>query len=304
MDNEMTTHVTEESADQRDAFLDGWDDEPSVESEADQPAAESGEQVQPEASETTDDEDSTGAEAEADAKQTETPVGDAEGEKAEAQQQEQTPAATWTVKHMGEEKTYTAADVTPELLQKGLDYDRIRTKYDEAKPVMEMFTEFAKRANMSVADYAKFIRTEAKKASGMNDAEAKRTVELEDREAAVAAKEAADAETSTAKAANEAKIKSDLEEFGRAFPEVYNKAKTDPKTIPQSVWADVQKGMSLTAAYSRYAVAQAEATAKAATEKASVAAQTRKNAERSTGSMRSAGNDSKVKDPFLEGWDS
>jgi hypothetical protein len=167
---------------------------------------------------------------------------------------------------------------------------------------MEMCSEFAKKAGMSVTDYAKMLRVEAKKAGGVSDAEAKRAVELEDREAAVAAVEAQRQEAANAKTAQDTRIKADLAEFERAFPEVYKQAKTDPKVIPQSVWKDVGSGLSLTAAYSRYAVAKANATAKAEKEKAETAAQGQRNAARSTGSMKSAGNDSKNTDAFLEGF--
>lgn len=83
-----------------------------------------------------------------------------------------------------------------------------------------------------------------------------------------------------------------LAEFAKAFPEAYNRAKADPDAIPEAVWADVRAGMSLTAAYARYTVGQ---TARAR--------QSQVNAQRATGSMRSAGSDSKNKDPFLEGWE-
>lgn len=83
-----------------------------------------------------------------------------------------------------------------------------------------------------------------------------------------------------------------IAEFAKAFPEAYGRAKADPGTIPEAVWADVRAGMSLTAAYARYAVAQ---TARVR--------QSQMNAQRSTGSMRSAGSDSKGKDAFLAGFD-
>ena len=43
------------------------------------------------------------------------------------------------------ERTVGEAEMVT-LAQKGLDYDRIRGKYDEAKPVIEMFGEFARAA--------------------------------------------------------------------------------------------------------------------------------------------------------------
>ena len=287
---ENTTIEIEQTADQQDAFLEGFVDEtPETVEPADQ--QESGSEA-PE----------SGEEAETSAEDTDVSEQTAE---ASAETAEQTQETTWPIKVLGEDRVITAKDITPELLQKGYDYDRIREKYDEAKPVMEMFSDFAKKAGMSVADYAKFIRAEAKKAAGMNEAEAKRAVELEDREAAVAAKEAEATAAANATTAREARIKADLTEFAKAFPDVYKQAKDDPKVIPQSVWDAVNKGeMSLTAAYSRYAVAEAQ---KAVTEAAARAAANERNssnAARATGSMRSAGSDTANRDAFLSGFNS
>ena len=160
---------------------------------------------------------------------------------------------------------------------------------------------------MSIPDYVSFIRTQAKQASGMSEAEARRTVELEDREAAVSAKEAEEAQrqnganqAAQARAAADARRNADIAEFQRLFPD----AAKDPKAIPQEVWANVRSGMSLVSAYSKYAVDQANAARQAAEQKAAASAQNRRNADRATGSMQSAGENTGSKDPFLEGWDS
>lgn len=305
MDENTNLSAEQESADQQDAFLEGWGDETP---EADEPADQQDQQAEGKADR------AEGADSDETASGTETADGSVEdgksgttdgaGESGAGQQAEQKAPQTWNVKHMGQEKTLGVADVTPELLQKGLDYDRIRGKYDEAKPVMEMFNEFAAKAGMSVPDYAKFIRAEAKRAGGMSEAEAKRAVELEDREAAVSAREAEQKAKADAKTEGDARVRDDLAQFAKAFPEVYEQAKRDPKMIPESVWKEVNGGMSLTAAYSRYAVAQANETVRAANERAEAAKQNQKNAARSTGSMRSAGNDAKNSDPFLEGFGS
>lgn len=302
---EENTNLTAElNADQQEAFLDGWGDEPTeVEEAADQQTEQAEEQAGqadlgegPEATENAEGEGKDG-EAESATKD----AGEPGAAEAAGQQQ---AAATWTVKHMDQTRTMGVNDITPELLQKGMDYDRIRAKYDEAKPVMEMFTQFAQKAGMSVADYAKFIRTEAKKAGGMNEADAKRTVELEDREAAVTAAEAQQQAAADKKEEGKARIQADLAEFSKAFPTVYEKAKSDPKAIPAQVWKDVNAGLSLTAAYARYAVAQAQQAQQAADNRAATAAQNQTNARRTTGSMKSAGNDAKNTDDFLEGFGS
>ena len=241
--------------------------------------------------------------------QPETTGGDAGGENAQQQAETQPKADApkmWTLRHMDEVRQVGEADMVV-LAQKGLDYDRIRGKYDESKPVMELFGSFAKQAGMSIPDYVSFIRTQAKQASGMSEAEARRTVELEDREAAVSAKEAEEAQrqnganqAAQARAAADARRNADIAEFQRLFPD----AAKDPKAIPQEVWASVRSGMSLVSAYSKYAVDQANAARQAAAQKAAAYAQNQQNASRSTGSMQSAGEPNGSKDPFMEGWDS
>jgi len=298
--NEIHAQANEQTADQQDAFLSGWDDDSQMTANgADQlPDAAEGEAEKP-----------APEPAEADSAE----IGDnaaAADQHAAETVDDQSAAAerevpqTWRVKHMDDVRTLTAKDITPELLQKGFDYDRIRDKYDEAKPVMEMFTEFAKGAGMSVADYVRFVRAESKKAAGMSEDEARRTVELEDREAAVSAKEAAQrAETETAESAR-AKVQADIAEFRKAFPDIYENARHDSGAIPAEVWNDMQQsGISLTAAYSRYAVKRAAQDAKAVRDAAEAAAINSRNGQRATGSLRSAGNDGKH-DAFLEGFDS
>lgn len=293
-----TSTVEEQPGDQQDAFLEGWGDEnPETEQPADQQETQdAGAQEEQETA-------AEGAAAESEQPvQTETETtAEAEMDGAEGKGQETAPT-TWTVKHMGEEKTLGAADITPELLQKGLDYDRVRGKYDEAKPALELLSQYAKQANMTLADYAKHLRVQAKLASGMTAEDAQRTVELEDREAAVSAKETAQQESAKSDADRKAKVAADLAEFEKAFPDVYAKAKNgDPNAIPKSVWDEVNSGaFSLTAAYSRYAVAQATEQARAVVQ---TAAQNQKNAQRSTGSQKSAGADTKNTSAFLEGFD-
>lgn len=285
-----TPEIIETTADQQDAFLDGWNDtSPASEVPADpqEKPTNEGENAESEAAP---------EEKAAEAKEPEA----AEPEAPAIPQIAEEPS--WELKYMGEARTMKASEVTPELLQKALDYDRVRERYDESKPVMDMVTHFAKQNGMSVPDYVAYIRRETKKNEGMSDEEARRQVELEDREAAVAAKEAAQREEAESREAANNRIQADLREFAKAFPEVYAKAKNDPKAIPDEVWNEVNGGkFSLTAAYSRYAVAQAAAAKKAAEAVAQTSKQNEENAARSTGSMKSAGSSSN-KDAFLEGW--
>lgn len=285
----------EQMADQQDAFLEGWEPADQQETETAEVETAETEEVAEEVVEE-QAEETTEAEAET-----------AETEETTAEQTEETAAESaaeesWIVNYMGKQETLTKADITPELLQKGRDYDRIRAKYDEAKPVMELFTAFAAKANMSVEDYAKHLRAEAKKAEGLSEAEAARVIDIEDREAALAVEEAAKKDEQQAKETEAAKARADLELFGKLYPDVYEQAKRDSSAIPKSVWEEVNKGESLVVAYKKYADAQIAAEKQQMTARVAAAEQSVKNTGRSTGSMKSAGNDTKNTDAFLEGW--
>ena len=296
-----TMNATEGMEQTSDAFLDGWDDSTAAESTADQPESDGAEQAEAAGAE----EGQEGGEAagqEAGGQQQDSGEGQAQEPQAQGGQAPADVPKLWTLRHLDEEKVVNEQEMTA-LAQKGLDYDRIRSKYDESKPVMELFTQFARQAGMSVQDYIGHLRTQAKKAAGMNDAEAKRAVELEDREAAVAAKEQQEAAKEAAgksKTDADARRRADIAEFQKAFPD----AAKEPDKIPQEVWADVRSGMSLVTAYAKYSVKQAKSEAQAAEMRAAAEKQNSKNTSRSTGSMKSAGGDKKSKDPFLEGWDS
>lgn len=96
---------------------------------------------------------------------------------------------------------------------------------------------------------------------------------------------AAPAAQQTAPSGEEIRIQGEVAEFRRSFPEVFNQVKEDLSQLPNEVWRMVQDGASLTAAYARHTVAQ-----------------NKKAPSRSTGSMRSAGNDAIRSDPFLKGF--
>lgn len=304
MENVENMGVQEEqNADQQDAFLDGWGDEQTA-------------QDAPETSETAEGEDTAEEETEP-ASETEgaqsAPDGGAAETAAEAGAEAQTetteqkadaPEKTWTLRHMDETKNVGEAEMVT-LAQKGMDYDRIRAKYDESKPAMEILSIFAKQKGVSVADYVSFLRTEAKKADGLSEAEARRSIELEDREAAVTAREAEQAaERQAAEQANAAanaaaqRRKADIDEFAREYPDVAR----NPDAIPKEVWDAVAAGSSLTVAYAKYTAKQAREEAERTRSAAQAAQQNIKNAARSTGSMQSAGQNAGGRDPFLEGW--
>lgn len=298
MENETTE--TMEQSQTSDSFMEGWDEAEPTSSEAADQRQQQDEEIGVEETHDTEEEH----EAPTEPPEHEQVTEGAQTEPVEGGQAAADVPKTWTLNHMDETRTVSEAELV-DLAQKGLDYDRIRPRYDEARPVMRLFGDFAKQAGMSVADYVSHIRTQAKQAGGMSEAEARRAVELEDREAAVAAREAEDAarqatqnQAQEASRTAESRRRADILEFQKTFPD----AAKDPKSIPREVWADVNRGMSLVSAYSKHAVAQAKAAQQAAEQKAEAVTRNQKNADRSTGSMKTAGDGSKGRDPFMDGF--
>lgn len=290
--NEETLNPTAQEESAEDAFLTGWEDTEPAEEPADQPAAQ--QEPEEESEQAQQQEGSTGQTAE-------------QPDRPEAQQQEE-PAdqpRTWTLRHLEENRTVSEQELIT-LAQQGMDYDRIREKYDESKPVMELFRQFAAQANMTVPEYVRLIRTRAKEADGASEEDARRSVEMEDREAAVSAREAAlaqqDAQQQRAQEAQEAqkaRRQQEIEQFSTTYPE----AASHPETIPQEVFEAAQS-VGLTAAYAMHQARQAQEEAARARQQLEALELSGKNRDRATGSMKSAGEDSTGKDPFLEGWNS
>lgn len=304
MENVENMSVQEEqSADQQDAFLDGWGDEQTAQDAPETSETAEGEDAAEEVTETASETDGAQSAPDGGAAETAAEAG-AEAQTETTEQKADAPEKTWTLRHMDETKNVGEAEMVT-LAQKGMDYDRIRAKYDESKPAMEILSIFAKQKGVSVADYVSFLRTEAKKADGLSEAEARRSIELEDREAAVTAREAEQAaERQAAEQANAAanaaaqRRKADIDEFAREYPDVAR----NPDAIPKEVWDAVAAGSSLTVAYAKYTAKQAREEAERTRSAAQAAQQNIKNAARSTGSMQSAGQNAGGRDPFLEGW--
>ena len=304
MENVENMSVQEEqNADQQDAFLDGWGDEQTAQDAPETSETAEGEDTAEEVTESVSETEDAQSASDGGAAETAAEAG-AEAQTETTEQKADAPEKTWTLRHMDETKNVGEAEMVT-LAQKGMDYDRIRAKYDESKPAMEILSIFAKQKGVSVADYVSFLRTEAKKADGLSEAEARRSIELEDREAAVTAREAEQAaERQAAEQANAAanaaaqRRKADIDEFAREYPDVAR----NPDAIPKEVWDAVAAGSSLTVAYAKYTAKQAREEAERTRSAAQAAQQNIKNAARSTGSMQSAGQNAGGRDSFLEGW--
>lgn len=235
--------------------------------------------------------------------------GQGDGQPEGGQQPSPPPPKTWTLDYMGQAVTVSETDI-PGLAQRALDYDRVRSAYEEARPVMELFRGFAQQTGISVQEYVARLRAQAKQAQGMDERSARQAVEMEDREARVSMQEAQERarqeairRSQDAQRRRQERVNADIQEFISVFPN----AARDFNSIPREVWDAVDGGMSLVAAYARYNSAQAQANAQAAAEEQrrqeAVRQQNAQNAASSTGSMKSTGSNHGPKAPFLEGWD-
>lgn len=299
MDNENTT--AQETGEQTsDSFLSGFGEEETEQTSSEPETEDNGAENSEEEPETIPSAEGEGTEEPENSERADT---DAEDTSAGDAEQSAQPV-TIHVSHMGEEKDLTA-DEARELAQKGMDYDRVRQKYDEAKPVVEMVRQFADQQHMTVEQYISFVRTEAKKAAGMDDEEARRAVELEDREATVSQREAEQQEAAAAmeKAATEQKSANDrMQEDLALFQTRYPDAAKEPDKIPQEVWDAVKGGTSLCDAYGNYVLKSKDTEIAALRQKLTAKEQNQKNQQRSSGSMRTSGNENQIKDPFLDGF--
>lgn len=192
---------------------------------------------------------------------------------------------TFTLKNRDEMRQVTKEELVS-MAQKGWDYDKVREERDqlrryrqEADPALELVKSYAQRNGMSVSDYLDFCRRQELMAGGMTQQAAEQKIGMEkeraelDRQKAEiqAAQREQDSMKQAAQQAAAARQK-DIQDFYRAYPDV------DPKTIPQEVWAQVQKGETLTNAYTRHENQRLQA-------EIAALKQNEKNKQQSTGSL-------------------
>lgn len=188
---------------------------------------------------------------------------------------EQTPAAgtdQFQLKHLDETRIVNRDEVIS-LAQKGMDYDRIRGAYD-------FVSELAAAQNVTVENFIDNARASVlAKKDGIEFNTALGRVKLEREKSEFEARKAQSAAVSAQaaqKAEAERRMNEDIAAFRSTFPNV------DGKTIPQSVWEDVGRGMTLVNAYAKYDNAQKLAEIQSAKKET-------ENKSKSAGSVKSSG---------------
>lgn len=184
---------------------------------------------------------------------------------------------TFKVKHLKEEKEISY-DEAPTYIQKGLDYDRVKTKYEETKPVLDFIEGLAKQNSMSVNEYMTAVKEyekqqEIEALANQNSLNPELAAELY-----LLRQERAERTRLQQEQESKAKQEKEYIDFLDTFPNV------SAETVPSEVWKIKQDNpnISLTDAYYRhqYNVLQNKMKAEEVNQR---------NAEASTGSVSTDG---------------
>ena len=286
-DEIIQTEVTEESAALEEIYFDdAWDEDAApVEEETEDPEVNQQTEVNDQQNEQAETEDNSEKTAD---------------EKEDSHSDTEVKEKTFTLRYMKEDKQYSEND-TIILAQKGLDYDRVRSERDSLKSELPTFKEYksfleelASDSGVSVDQLIENVRAsrlverERKAGNVISETAAKEQIQREkserDKDNAVKEDEIKPEE---APAKKEKDL--DVATFIKSYPDV------KAEEIPESVWIEVRNGADLTSAYTRYENKQL---------KSRIAAieQNQKNAERSTGSRKTTGNN-QTYDDFDAAWD-
>lgn len=191
------------------------------------------------------------------------------------------------------------------LAQKGMDYDRIRGRYDGLNKTLADLGGLD-----SLREYAEFVK-ELAQSAGVTPAEAMDSTRagiisrrdkvdmglaLERVKRQRAEKALADRDTRAKEStAAEKKRDTDFTEFVKAYPGV--------KDLPAEVWDAYRKGENLVAAYARHEAREAKAEADKLRAQMAAAQKNQANRQKAAPSQQTAGTKGKTIDPFDEGWD-
>ena len=209
----------------------------------------------------------------------------------------------FTLKHMDDPpRIVSDRKEAAELMQKGLDRDRIQEKLDAANERLSYLDDLAKAQGMTVDDFIDNIRAAAlagKEKLDMSVAMGRVKNDRETKRLEAERKKLESSRTATTdEAAAKAKRDADIQAFVKEFPE----AAKDVKSVPKEVWDAVHGGETLVNAYRAYETKRLRAEVERLKAEAAKREQKEKNKAAATGSMSTKGGD-KPKDKWLDGWD-
>lgn len=301
MEDETTVQTdVEEASETSSAFDEGWDETDDVfavsdgsrdydEDSEDSDTAEESEEAEADADQQEADDDEGG-------KPDDESEGEATGDKGKPDQGE------FVLKHLGEEKSVGRDEVVA-LAQKGLDYDRIREKWDGVKDDIQklrMYESFLQELAESRDGDIESLIDETRTRTLIARAEARGEELAPAAAAAMAVKMRTDFVPSTngnPEEARQEKSQREVSRFLQAYPDV------KAEDIPKEVWDDMNENDGdLLGSYQRYENRKLKEELKALKKDLEDVKQQKKNKARSTGSTKSVGSAATI-DPFDAGWD-
>lgn len=301
MEDETTVQTdVEEASETSSAFDEGWDETDDVfavsdgsrdydEDSEDSDTAEESEEAEADADQQEADDDEGG-------KPDDESEGEATGDKGKPDQGE------FVLKHLGEEKSVGRDEVVA-LAQKGLDYDRIREKWDGVKDDIQklrMYESFLQELAESRDGDIDSLIDETRTRTLIARAEARGEELAPAAAAAMAVKMRTDFVPSTngnPEEARQEKSQREVSRFLQAYPDV------KAEDIPKEVWDDMNENDGdLLGSYQRYENRKLKEELKALKKDLEDTKQQKKNKARSTGSTKSVGSAATI-DPFDAGWD-
>lgn len=218
-------------------------------------------------------------------------------EKTEDEPQKDSEQQTFTIKVNKEEKTVTLDEMTA-LAQKGADYDRVKENYTKSQQNVQELQEklnaltahqsaldilaiVAEQSGASIDQLAESIYVNLRKNAGISEGEAKgelKSARLE--------KELNSYKTQKSQPEDDAdsRAKRDMEEFQKEYPDVQLTGE-----LIKSLTADIQNGMSLSAAYRKFERQQSAAKIADLERRLAAKAQNDKNKKQSPGSQKDSG---------------
>jgi hypothetical protein len=206
---------------------------------------------------------------------------------------------TFTLKVNKEEKKVTLEEMTA-LAQKGADYDRVKEQntksqqtiqdlqaqlegFNGRKNVLDMLDIISAKSGKSADELMESIYLSVRKSAGVSEETAReelKSAKLEKELNGYKAKQEAKPKENDA----QTRANRELEEFRQNFPDVALSEELVQKLVP-----DVQKGMSLSAAYRKLEKAQADARIRDLEQQLAAKKQNDKNKKRSPGSQKDSG---------------
>lgn len=231
----------------------------------------------------------------------EEPAGQPEAEPTKEQKEEE----LFDLKFNKEIRKVSRQEVT-ELAQKGLNHDRILEQRDhlqqenaellkfkqDNEAIIGLLDAAAQKSGTDRNTFLQSVRENAYVSQGLSRDAAHERVLREDAEQRLSRTEQLEAAKNKGQQEQELARQQDIERFLKVYKDV------DPGQIPKEVWDDVRGGETLVSAYGRYENRQLAESNRKLQESLNALKQNEKNKQKSIGSAKTEGKE--TRDPFLE----